>query len=117
MRIVWLILGLIFVGLGILGAILPLLPATVFFLMAAFAFARSSERLHTWLMTHKVFGPPIIAWQERGAISRQAKWLATASIVATPIISWLLGLQPLILGIQVAILMAVLVFIWTRPNA
>jgi uncharacterized membrane protein YbaN (DUF454 family) len=116
MRAVWLIVGLTCVALGILGAILPLLPATVFFLIAAFAFARSSERLHTWLMTHRLFGPPIVRWQERGAIGRREKWLATGSIVVAFGLSAILGLRPMLLGIQALVLSAVSIFIWTRPD-
>ncbi|MFP4003575.1 MAG: DUF454 family protein, partial [Alphaproteobacteria bacterium] len=49
MRAVWFTAGLIALGLGILGVALPLLPTTPFVLLAAFAFARSSDSWHAWL--------------------------------------------------------------------
>lgn len=117
MRLLWLLLGLISLGLGTIGIFLPLLPTVPFLLLAAFGFARSSERLHHWLLSHPAFGPSITNWQERGAIGRRAKWAASLSILATLIISLLLGIPTLYLVIQLAVLAAVTIFIWTRPNA
>ena len=74
--------GFLAVGLGAVGIVLPLLPTTPFLLLAAFCFARSSERLHDWLINHPTFGPPILDWRDRGAIGRKAKILATASVGA-----------------------------------
>ena len=50
-RILWIVLGCVGVGLGAVGAVLPLLPAFPFLLLAAFSFAKSSQRLHTWFIT------------------------------------------------------------------
>jgi uncharacterized membrane protein YbaN (DUF454 family) len=105
------------VGLGAVGAVLPLLPTVPFLLLAAFCFARSSERLHGWLISHPRFGPSITAWNDHGAISLMAKRLATVSILATFTISLLLGLRPVVLGIQAVTLGLVSLFIWTRPNS
>ena len=116
MRFLWAILGLICVGLGLLGVILPLLPTVPFMLLAAFFFARSSERLHNWLLSHRNFGPAIVDWRERGAISQRVKRLSTAAIMAMFSLSLLMGLRPLILVIQALVLSCVVLFIWTRPN-
>ena len=59
MRVIWLIAGSISLGLGLLGVFLPLLPTVPFVLLAAFCFARSSERLHDWMLEHPKFGPAI----------------------------------------------------------
>ena len=56
-RPVLIALGLLSVGLGGLGAVVPGMPATIFFLVASYLFARSSPRLHRWLMEHRVVGP------------------------------------------------------------
>ena len=53
-KILYVVLGCIGVVLGALGAVLPLLPAFPFLLLAAFCFARSSERLHNWFTGTKL---------------------------------------------------------------
>lgn len=116
MQIFWVLLGLACVGLGLVGVVLPLLPTVPFMLLAAYCFARSSERLHNWLLSHPQFGPSIADWQERGAISLKAKRLSTVSVAAVFGLSLILGLRPLILLIQGAVLLCVLLFIWSRPN-
>lgn len=116
MRFVWAGLGLCSVALGLVGIVLPLLPTVPFMILAAFLFAKSSERLHGWLLEHPTFGPPIVDWQERGAISRHGKRLATLSIVLVFGLSLALGLRLQILAIQAVVLSCVLVFIWSRPS-
>ena len=54
-KIFWIVLGCIGVGLGAAGAVLPLLPAFPFLLLAAFCFTKSSERLHTWFINTKLY--------------------------------------------------------------
>lgn len=115
MRIIWAIVGGLAVVLAIAGILLPLLPTTPFLLLAAFAFARSSPRLEAWLLTHRHLGPPIRAWQDQGAIGRKAKRLALATLAATPVATWAVGVNPLIVALQVAVLAAVALFIATRP--
>jgi len=69
MRMVWLIFGFTALILAIIGIILPLLPTVPFLLLAAFCFARSSEKIHKWLLNHPKYGPPIHNWQNSGSIS------------------------------------------------
>lgn len=114
-RGLWLAGGLIALGLGVIGVVLPLIPTVPFLLLAALCFARSSMRLHDWLLAHPRLGPPIQAWREKGAISAKAKRLATLSIAATFGVSLAIGVQGLVLVIQAVVLTAVLLFIWSRP--
>ena len=101
---------------GAVGVFLPLLPTVPFMLLAAFCFARSSPQLHDWLLRHPVFGPPILDWQERGAISRRGKIAASVSIAAVFGLSLLLGLALELLVVQAVVLGAVMTFIWSRPE-
>lgn len=117
MRILWLVGGLLSVGLALIGVVLPLLPTVPFLLLAAFCFARSSERLHNWLLSHKTFGPMIEDWHRSGAIRPNAKKAATVSIAAVFGISLIVGVKISVLIIQAVVLSAVLFFIWTRPNS
>jgi len=115
MRLVWLSLGLL--ALGLIGIALPLLPTVPFVLLAAFCFARSSERLHAWLLEHPTFGPPIEDWRRSGAISRRGKVAGSIGIAAAFGLSLALGVAAKLLLIQVLVLSAVALFIWTRPAA
>lgn len=54
-KIFWIILGCVGVGLGAVGAVVPMLPAFPFLMLAAFSFARSSEKLHTWFIGTKLY--------------------------------------------------------------
>ena len=116
MRLVWLLLGVSSVVLGVVGAVLPLLPTVPFRLLAAYCFARSSNRAHNWLVNHRVFGTAIADWQRSGAISLAAKYAATVSVVVVYAISILMDLRPSLLIIQGITLAAVMLFIWSRPH-
>ena len=117
MRVFWFTVGILALVLGAVGIFLPLLPTVPFLLLSAFGFARSSERLHGWLLGHPTFGPPISDWRERGAIGPRAKRIASVSIVAAFGLSVALGVKAWVLGVQAVVLIAVSIFIWTRPNA
>lgn len=108
--------GSLSLGLGLIGIVLPLLPTTPFVILAAYCYARSSKRMHDWLLNHRIFGPLIDNWRRYGAIHRRAKIMATLSIVAVFLISLLLRVATPVLLIQAIALLAVLAFIWTRPD-
>ncbi|MCG7628291.1 YbaN family protein [Epibacterium sp. MM17-32] len=116
MKIIYLCLGLFCVLMAMVGIALPLLPTVPFLLLAAFFFARSSDRLHDWLLSHATFGPMISDWNEHGAIRIGAKKAATVSVAAVLLLSIFLQLPGHILLIQAVTLAAVMIFIWTRPN-
>lgn len=116
MRWLWIISGLICLAVGAAGTVLPLVPTTPLLLLAAFCFARSSRRLHDWLLTHPRLGPPIADWRRDRAIRRPAKVLATISIAAAMAVSLFLGVGAMIIAIQSAALAVVLIFIWSRPE-
>lgn len=77
----WILLGFASLALGILGIFLPLLPTTPFLLLSSFCFIRSSDRLHSWLISHKVLGKYINNYLNHKAISLRDK-------IATLIILW-----------------------------
>jgi len=74
------LLGTGCVGLGLIGAFLPLLPSTIFFILAAACYARSSPALEARILNHPVFGPPVTAWREHGAIGRKSKTVAATGM-------------------------------------
>lgn len=115
-RAFWLVTGLLSTACGIAGVVLPLVPTTPFLLLAAFAFARSSPRLHDWLIAHPRLGPPIVRWRTHRAISPRAKGLAMLAMLAALGISAWAGFAVSILALQAAVMVGVAAFILTRPS-
>lgn len=72
-KIVYMSLGCIGVGLGALGAVLPLLPAFPFLLLAAFCFGKSSERLNRWFTGTKLYQNNLESYVKGKGMSRKTK--------------------------------------------
>ncbi len=83
MQLILTILGLIALGLGILGAFLPVLPTTPFLLLASALFLRSNRRLYTWLMEHPKLGPYIKNFLVHKAIPLRVKVVSISLIWLT----------------------------------
>lgn len=110
------IAGFFCVVLGLVGAIVPLMPSTVFFIAAAACFAYASPRLEAWLLSFNFIGEPVRAWRERGAISLSAKLTATAGMVMGLALYALAGASVLGLAVAAFVLALCAAFIWTRPS-
>ena len=116
-RIFYLGLGWTCVALGFVGVWVPLLPTTIFLIVAAWAFARSSPELRQWLLTHPRFGPSLANWFEHGMISPRAKASAATLMAVSYTILWftsdigVIGLA----GVGL-ILAACAAFVLTRPQ-
>ena len=82
-RRVLMVLGTVFVVLGALGIILPLMPTTPFLLLAAACYARSSERLSNWLLGNRVFGRILRDYSEGRGVPLGVKALSIAFLWAT----------------------------------
>jgi uncharacterized protein len=78
MKLFYNVAGTLAVLLGILGIFLPLLPTTPFLLLASWCFARGSERLHRWLLSHRLFGQYLRNFEAGRGIPLAAKIVATA---------------------------------------
>lgn len=115
-RALWLLLGGIAVALAAIGLVLPVMPTVPFLLVATFAFARSSRRMHLWILRHPIYGPPIRDWRAHGRIARRIKVLACASMATGFGIALLLGLPAWVLAVQGAAMVTVATYLITRPE-
>ncbi|WVT76933.1 YbaN family protein (plasmid) [Sinorhizobium chiapasense] len=116
LRILCLCLAWLMVGLGVIGAFLPVLPTTPFLLLAAGLFARASPQLEQWLLHHRIFGTSLRLWREKGAISNRAKTGAVSLMAASFGLFLFFAHPSLALTAIVAASMALpALFILTRP--
>lgn len=87
LRPLWIGLGLLFVAIGFVGAFLPVLPSTEFFLLAAYFFARSSPRLYNWLLGLPKIGPAIRDYRSGLGMPRRAKVIALSAMTLAVLVS------------------------------
>lgn len=115
-RHLYLIAGFLCLGLAVIGALLPVMPTTVFVIMAAYCFARSSPALERRLLEHPRFGPHIARWRSHGAVSRGGKIAASIAFAVSIVLTLIFTAMPWPL---IPILAAVVIggWLWTRPEA
>lgn len=116
-RHLWLLVGWLFVALGVIGAVLPVMPTVPFLLVAAWAFARSSPALQRRIQQHPTYGPPVRAWQERGAVGRVAKIWAITAMTCGVVLSWWLAMPLWVVITQAGVCASVAIFLITRPES
>jgi uncharacterized membrane protein YbaN (DUF454 family) len=114
---VLLFLGHFCVLLGAIGAILPIMPTTPFLILAAFAYSKSSPRMHSWLTSLPYFGDAILEWEQHKVIRPKAKFMATFVLVGVMTSSVIIvPLKPWQLAVMATIAISVITFIWTRKS-
>lgn len=114
-RALYLIAGLVCIGLGVVGIALPVLPTVPFFLLAAFCFARSRPEWAQRLYDHPRYGPAMRQWRDRRAISRRAKLAAVGTMAAGAGVTWLTIGWPWALAVT-AVLLCTGSWLWSRPE-
>ncbi len=102
--------GVISVALGTVGIVVPLLPTTPFFLLAAACFVRSSDGLYQWLINHRLFGSYIRNYREHRAVTWQTKlatlallWVAIGYSGFVIVDSWIVRSILLVIAIAVTV--------------
>ena len=105
------------VALGVVGAFLPVMPTTVFLLIALWAFSKSSARFHYWLYTHPHLGRPLRDWHRHRMIPLPAKVLAVAMMGTSLGYVTFFVAEGWMLPVGLAVVMAGLaIYIVTRPH-
>ncbi len=114
-RTLFITAGWICVGLGVIGAFLPVMPTTVFLIGALACFTRGSPKLEAWLLNHPRFGPPLRAWKEQGAISARSKRAAVGAMLGSWVVVLFTSSTWLVPAGVGAVIVAVASYVLTRP--
>jgi len=119
MKIVLNIVASIAVVLAVLGIFLPLLPTTPFLLLASACFARSSTRMHQWLLRNRLFGETLRNYENNKAIPLRAKVIALILMWSSMLFSiWTVGhfaLKGMLLAIAIGVTVFLLRMKTLRP--
>lgn len=116
LRPLFLVAGAVLTVVGVIGLVTPGWPGTIFLILAAGCFARSSPKLEAWLLGHPRLGPSVVAWRENGAIPRKIKYIAIGSMIVSFVIVLLINLSlvwTVVVGVS---LLASALYVGSRPE-
>lgn len=117
LRVIYTILGLISLGLGFIGVGVLGIPTFDFILLAAFFFAMGNERLHRWIITHRVFGPMIRDYRAGKGFTRRMKITGVVAVTLSFGLTIALAVRNIYLGIGLVALAAwICWYILSRPT-
>lgn len=115
-RALWIALAAISFSIGVVGAFLPLLPTTVFMLIAVYCASKGSPRFEAWIRSRHYVGPLLVNWEQERAIPRRAKLAAVSMIALSALITgWSLGPGWTRWGV-IALLVLIALWLATRPE-
>ena len=116
-RLLYLLLGFIAIGLGIIGAFLPIMPTVPFLIVALWAFSKSSKKFHDWLYYHKIYGPMLRDWDDYKIIPIWGKiWACVAMLSSVIIITFVNNIPHWLLLTTAVIMFFIGFYICSTPN-
>jgi uncharacterized membrane protein YbaN (DUF454 family) len=115
-RGLWTAAGAALTALGVAGLILPVMPGTVFLILAAACFARGSPRLEAWLLAHPWLGPTVTAWRRDRVIPRRAKLMAFGGMALSVTLVSTSGAPPIAIAATCALVAAGALYVGTRRS-
>ena len=116
-KLFWNCLGFLSLGMAYIGVVTPGIPYSPFVVFAAYCFAKSSPRMHAWIMNHKTFGPFITNWNQKRVFPLKLKFFMLASMSVSLLIMFFTGVKPIGI-ISTAIFMGLVAcWAWRFPGS
>ena len=84
----WYVAGMLSLGMAYIGLVTPGIPFSIFLVMAAFCFSKSSERMHNWIYNHKIFGPFLTNWKDKRIFPKKMKYVMVLMMASTLVLTF-----------------------------
>lgn len=84
----WYVAGMLSLGMAYIGIVTPGIPFSIFLVMAAFCFSKSSERMHNWIYNHKIFGPFLTNWKDKRIFPKKMKYVMVLMMASTLVLTF-----------------------------
>ena len=88
-KVFWYIAGMFNLGMAYIGLVTPGIPFSIFLVMAAFCFSKSSERMHNWIYNHKIFGPFLTNWKDKRIFPKKMKYAMVLMMASTVLLTYI----------------------------
>jgi uncharacterized membrane protein YbaN (DUF454 family) len=116
-KLFWNCLGFACLGLAYVGVILPGFPYSIWVVAAAYCFSKGSERMHRWLMNHRLFGPFLTNWGEKRVFPTKMKWFMISMMSLSLALMYNSGVASIGIVSTGVVMLLVAVWAWRFPGS
>jgi uncharacterized membrane protein YbaN (DUF454 family) len=116
-KLFWNTLGFVCLGLAYVGVIMPGFPYSIWVVAAAYCFSKGSERMHRWLMNHRLFGPFLTNWGEKRVFPTKMKWFMISMMSLSLALMYNSGVATIGIVSTGVVMLLVAVWAWRFPGS
>lgn len=115
-KLLWNLLGFACLGLAYIGVILPGFPYSIWVVCAAYCFSKGSERMHRWIMNHKLFGPFLTNWGTKRVFPTKMKFFMVGMMSLSLVLMYTGGVAVVGIVSTAVLMLSVAVWAWRFPG-
>lgn len=115
-KLLWRILGFVSLGFAYIGVVTPGIPYSPFVVFSAYCFAKSSPKMHAWIMNHKMFGPFINNWNHKRVFPLKLKFFMIASMSLSLVLMYVSSMSVRGIAYTGIFMLLVAVWAWRYPS-